>query len=403
MRSFLCPVAGIIAVGLAGCSELLPGAVPAGEPVRVLVLKYDAQQDVYRLVQEELRTLQNLRTLEGDAAKMLGGARIVVDYAELAKANPQSKEELEAITYRSRGAPVDVALFDVNGLMHPEDFHSLSLVTTYFNFEQAHVFFRELGAGLFALPVQYFAELTYVRNGQEITPTDNAFWDPVVRAFTLLPFTDVKGLPLGMNVGVVAHEYTHAVFQTRVFPNDDGVPWIYTKAFAEPERYSALVNLSRSLSEGLADFFGAVISGDPAFVRRSLPSITEARRLDPRAPRCVTPELLEHLGTDTLDAYDPYPLGSVLAAALWETVGQTPNRLEPFSRGLADAMTELGDRFNTQDSRMRLTDAIDAIAFNIVADLQPKACGILLDRFGLQAADVPSCAAAREPERKCAR
>src|SRR5262249_18949137 len=82
MKRDVYSIAGIIA--LAGCSQLAPGPVADGQKVTVLVLKYDDTSGTYKLVQEDLTTLKNLRTLEGDAATMLGGAKIQVDYDALA-------------------------------------------------------------------------------------------------------------------------------------------------------------------------------------------------------------------------------------------------------------------------------------------------------------------------------
>src|SRR5690606_6319340 len=138
------------------------------------------------------------------------------------------------------------------------------------------------------------------------------FWDPIAKTFAVLPFRDVRELPLGMNVGVVAHEYTHAVFSNRVFPGD-GVPWMYANFYKEPETWSRALNVNRSLNEGLADWFGAVVAGDPAFIRKSLSPLEEDRRLDPDRPRCYTRDLEEALNTLPHAGYDPYPVGSVLA------------------------------------------------------------------------------------------
>lgn len=393
----------LVALGLAflvhACSAVFPG--PVTGDVKILVLSYDATSQKYKMVRGTLKTLKNLRTMEGDAAKILGGAEVRIDYEELARVNPQTREELEAVIYKSPGKPVDASFFEVDGILHAEDFHSLNLATTYYNFEKAHLFFAGLNAALYELPVQYFPSVERIAGGKVLVETDNASWDPVIRTFTVLPFKELDELPMGMNAGIIGHEFTHAVFSNRVFPKDDSIDWLFQRYFKEPEIWSPVVNLSRSFDEGLADFFGAVISGDPAFIRKSLKAIEAVRRLDPPSPRCLTTALRQAQLTTPFESYDPYPLGSVLAAALWESVAQTPDRVTPFAKSVTEGMTELGNAFVAQENKTTLAQAVEAIASTLIADLKPRACGILLDRFKLEAVDVPSCTGATTPDRKC--
>lgn len=392
-------LASLLATATA-CSRLDPGKV-SGE-VKMLVLAYDAGTNggEYRLVIARVTTLHDLRTMDGDAAKILGGAEIVVDFDQLAKENPQTADEVARLTTRTAGRPVDFAYFEVDGVIHPEDFHSLDIATTYYNFEKAHLFFSDVNAALYNMPVQYLAKVSEGPAAHLARLTDNAFYDTITRQFLVLPFRDVKELPLGMNVGVVAHEYTHAVFANR-FYKQDGIPWLAHKLWAEPDKYARAANLEKSVNEGLADLFGALVSGDPSFMRKSMSTITDTRRLDPDQPRCYTAELKQHLEGDAAAAYDPYPVGSVLASALWATVADAGDRQTQYAGGVVDGMLELGSRFQQKDADVTLADAVDAVAGTLIGDLKPKACGLLLDRFHLTAAQVPTCTEVRPPERSC--
>lgn len=381
-----------------GCSELSPE--PVSGDVRMLVLRYDPSDARYKLVVDTVRTLRNLRAMEGDAATIVAGAEIRVDYDQLARTDPRTPEEIEKVTYRSRGGPVDFAYFEVDGVVHPEDFHSLNIATTYFNFEKAHLFFASHGAPLFQLPVQYFPKFEEGPSSNLQLLTDNAHWDPILRTFAVLPFKDIKELPLGMNLGVVGHEFSHAVFTSRLFP-EPGVPWLNRRYFIDPERFSPALNLNRSINEGLADYFGAVITDDPHFMRKSLSDYADLRRLDPPQPRCFTRELSVALTEAPHSHYDPYPMGSVLAAALWELNTAAVGRQDALSTALLDGMTELGARFREKEDTITLAHAIDALASAMPPDLKPRACGLLLNRFGLKDKQVPSCVDARAPSRLC--
>lgn len=373
---------------------------PVTEPVQILVMSYDATGSKYRLIIGELTTLTNLRTMEGDAAQILGGAEIVVDYDELVKKNPQTIEETQAITEKKAGRPVDFAYFEVNGIIHPEEFHSLNIATTYYNFEKSHLYFAGLGAALYHLPVLYFPEMSEGPASDLVVLRDNAIWDPIGRRFAVLPFEDIQELPMGMNLGIVAHEFSHAVFSNRVFPQG-GVPWIYEESFKDPQKWSRPMNISRSLNEGLADFFGAMVSGDPKFISKSLSIINDERRLDPEAPRCMSRDMEDAYQLLPDSQYNPYPLGSVLATTLWETIQDLPERRNAFARGLIDALTDIGVLLREKEDRLQLADVLDAVASTFAADLKPRGCGLLADRFGLSPAQLPSCAELQPPARRC--
>ncbi len=382
------------------CSRLSPE--PVSGTVQMLVLAYDPPSGTYKLVIGDVTTLHDLRTLSGDAAKILGGAEISVNYDQLDQQNPQTAEEIQNLTTVHAGSPVDFAYFTVDGIIHPEDFDSLCMATLYFNFEQAHLYFANLNAALYDLPVLYFAKYSEGTTGHMQTLTDNAFWDSITRQFVVLPFKNIKALPMGMNVGIVAHEYTHAVFDQQFNGSQDGIPWLTEKASAEPDRYQAALNLERSLNEGLADFFGAMVSGDPAFMRKSDSQITDDRRLDPPDPRCYTEELKGNLEDESIDKYDPYPVGSVLSAALWAIASNAGNDQQAFAQGVVDGMTALGQTFQKNQDQTTVADAIDALASTASPDdLKPDECGILLDRFHLTAAEVPHCGESRPPEQTC--
>lgn len=389
---------GLVLALLASCSRVV--SHPVSGETKMLVLAYDSTAQRYRLVVGKVTTLKDLRTMQGDAASIIGGAELEVDYEALAKANPANADEIRKLTLKDEGAPVDFAWYEVDGIVHPEDFHSLNIATTYYNFEKAHLFFANLGAPLYELPVLYFPTMREGTAGALEELHDNAFWDPVVRTFAVLPFQDVRELPMGMNLGVVAHEFTHAVFSARVFPGE-GVPWIYARYFAEPDKWSPALNANRSINEGLADFFGATIANDPAFLRKSLSVFAEARRLDAARPKCMNRDLEESLQSMPHAQYDPYPVGSVLAGALWDAVAQAPDRREAFARGLLDAMTKLGERAREKEDKLLLSEALDALAQGFIADLKPGACGILLDRFRMSPTDIPTCAESTAPEKRC--
>lgn len=389
----------------AGCSDLFPEA-RTGE-LQMLVMSYDAGRGRYGLDIGTLTTLKNLRTMEGDAVQIIGGASITIDYDEIARENPQTVEETHALTMKEPGGPVDFAWFEVDGVIHPEDFHSLNIATTYYNFERSHLYFARLGVPLFNLPVLYFPEMREGPASALVDLHDNAYWDPVAKLFAVLPFQDVRELPMGMNLGVIAHEYAHAVFSSRVFTNP-GVPWMYTEYFAAPEKWLRAMNINRSINEGLADYFGAVVSGDPAFLRKSLSDHAQARRLDPDEPRCLTRELRDALHGTPHAQYNPYPVGSVLSAVLWESLSGAPiERRDTVAQAMVDAMALLEPVFAKDGplgDRVTLVHVLDVLVSAYPAgELKAKLCGLMYDRFSLELeeGELRSCGESVRPLRVC--
>lgn len=385
------------------CTAIDPGAV-SGE-VKLLVLSLDPASGQQVLGVGQVSTLHELRTLKGDAARMLAGADILVDYDELARENPQTAKDIERITYKTKGSPVDFAYFEVDGVIHPEDFHSLNMSTIYYNFEKAYLYFKEMGVDLPELPVQYMPRMREGPNLDIREQTDNAYWNTTIRTFAILPFKNVQELPLGMNAGVVAHEFSHAVFSHKVYPGE-ALGWLFQRYALDPEKWSPVVNLERSFNEGLADFFGAAITGDPGFIRKSLSMVEEERRLDPPAPRCLTAEMKSAAERLSPGAYDPYPMASVLAAALWAVEPRGSGQMAQFAQGLVDGMEEIGKKLEDRKEATRIPHFVDALAKRFPADLKPRACGLLVDRLGLRSDSVsgnqvPSCTELEQPRTRC--
>lgn len=389
------------------CALVLAAALPScggvDGPIQVLVAAYDPSEGGYRHVVANIRTLKNLSRMEGDAVYLLGGAEIVEDYDELARERPQTLEEVAAITQRKRGRPVNFAWFESGGVVYPEDFHSLAMATIYFNFEKAQTYFRAVGASLPSLPVLYQPTFRAGPSDDLQEITDNAYWDRFNRTFAVLPFRDIQELPLGMNAGVIAHEYSHAVFSHLVFPEEDEVPWLLQRYLEDRSQYSRAMNYVASVDEGIADYFGAVVSGDPAFFRKSFSEHAEDRRLDPPEPRCMTAAMREAAEKEPHETYDPYPIGSVLSAALWEGTRAVLGREADVARSLVKGMSELQDRYRQREHRIDLATSLNGLVGEIDNDLRPSMCGLFIDRFGLAENELPGCVAPRLPEVRCAR
>ncbi len=392
---------GVFVLLAAACSDLFPE--PTSGPVDVLVWSWDRQKDAYRPVRAELTTLRNLRTLDGTAGKLVAGARLELDRGKLAATPPADAESLRTAVVARAGGPVDFAYFMVEGLVHPEDGRSLELATLYFNLERAKGFYDDLGVELFDTTVYYAPEF-WVGRGSDFTEQfDNALFDPVTRTFSILPSKALVDLPPAMNLGVIAHEYAHAVFVNQVFPSDAGLTWLAQRGLQEPVKWARAANYTRSVDEGLADYLAGVLTTDPDFLAHTIPAAKADRTLTPTDERCFDDAMRLSAENDDPAAYDPYPLGAVLSAALWRAAGNVGERIVPFARSVVVNETKIGQRLLEKQENTELADLVDALASDLVGDLKPVACGLLLDRLRLTAAEVPSCAVNTPPSWKCPR
>jgi hypothetical protein len=192
------------------------------------------------------------------------------------------------------------------------------------------------------------------------------------------------------------------VFQSQAYPGE-ALPWLEAKMGSQASAYHVTDNLMRSVDEGIADFFGAVLADDATFVRTAPGKPDEDRRLDPAKPRCAPVDLTTKMQQQSRDQYNPYVLGSVISGMLWELSVARDDLRQEILESVVKWEKELGTRAVKNQTNQLLPDALDAWAFNLDESLKVRACGLIFDRFRLTKADVPSCnVVVRTPEQKCA-
>ncbi len=294
----------LCALALHGCgAEELRGA----QTVRTLV--YDPDRATFLLADRTLHTLHELTTLSGATTEFRSGARLSVDAR--AAASMDTCEDFSASFVRDAGRRPSLSFIDDGGVWVPEDFDGLMMVSTYYNFELSRDFFLAAGVSPEALDgTTTFYEptfLAYDEAGALSGAFGNAAFVPCIASFLVFAGADLRDIPLGANPGVAAHEYGHLVFDRVLYGVDGG-------ASPPPEHADAEL-LLLALDEGLADFFGAAVLGDPNFATRSLTyGRSPARNLAPGSVWSMAAEdaLLVDGGAD------PYPLATVWGSFFWD-------------------------------------------------------------------------------------
>ncbi len=313
---------------------LAVACAPDAGPVDMAVLAPDPATGAYRLEVVRIETLEDVPALRGAAATPIGGASIVVDPYRLGDA--RTAAEFRERVLRDPGGPVEAQFIEADGVLWPADFHTLNLATAYRNFEVARGYAVARGlapeSSLDRIPFYYFPDFRW-RLGVDDPgrpAADNAAYFTPLRSFLLLPFAQLQEIPLPMNLGVIAHEYAHAIFDAvvhgGVFPPPYSLRW---------SAGASGLRLLGALEEGFADAWAVGASGDPNYAAHSIPGVTGTDR-DVAAFRperhCYSPaafaaDLARSRtcadGGDRFWAARQYELGTVFAAALWRA-GREP-------------------------------------------------------------------------------
>lgn len=285
-------------------------------PVQVKVIQPVAGHCKYSVSPAKIETLDSLINVRGK----LGS---VVTTSE----NLGSRNEI-LDTFDGLNA-VDAQFAASGSTYAPLDYPSLFAVSLYYAVERAHLVFAGLDARAdmpavvpnFANRTRfvYEAKRTFGEIGVDADVSDNAEYlghsvsgrsDLDVNNFLFsFPTDEIADVPLGLNVGVMAHEYSHLVMN-HLF-------WL--PAIAEDKKVESdskpTKNTLAALDEGLADYFGFLASNDAGFFLCSLP---DAKR-DLRVPKTYSETVVARL--DGQLTFYPHQGGAVFAAINYE-IGQ---------------------------------------------------------------------------------
>lgn len=314
-------------------SSLFAGLVIAGcgpnppPPVKVMVVA-PKQTGAYSTREVQLQTITSITALKGTVASLIGGGRIIIDSTDPLQnlkgglANQTDDERLASIV-KDRGLDVRGNYIERAGVLWPADFDTWNMATTYYNFEQSYAYFQTvMGVDLPEIQNQKVYYWPEVHFDDPVALTDNALYLSVIKSFVVVPQAAQQRIPLAMNLGIIAHETAHRVFNHRVLIDEGIHPAL--------ERWSlAPFNLLKSIDEGFADFhgYGATALSDsgprPNFLEVSLsdPTALKVREVS-NNKACMTAPLRTSFTNSAPGAWvsspDMYQVGNLFAAALYQ-------------------------------------------------------------------------------------
>jgi hypothetical protein len=392
---------------VAGCQP----DVPVPTQVMALVLGSNGR---YEPKSVTLKTITDPYAVSGTAATLVGGARVVLDGADPVLAVVRTEDELRDALLKQKGAPPRANYFEQDGVLWPADFHSWNMITTYYNFEKAVEYFTEVTLltprDVHGATVFYFPDFIDAAANSTQPQTDNAIWFSPVQGFLILPFKDFQLAPLSTNAAIVAHEFSHRVFNRLAY-----------KGASIPEGLglwsggngNMAVNVLRSYDEGLADYhaFGTTCRADTGCSTRFLaPSLgddlAETAARDLALPdRCLTADLKRDLEQMTAEEFmgrgKQYQVGTVLATALYQA-GQRTSKTALLQRSVIAAYANgsnatpgfqqlISQKLQTPD---QFTFALlaNAILQNIPdASLREAVCSEFMDHLKIVRDELPAC------------
>jgi hypothetical protein len=407
---------------LLGLLALVACAPNPSGPVKVMSMvltssgRYEAQQ-------VELKTLSSLVSLDGSIATLYGGANIRIDASDplLQSGSELTDEQLQKVFVKDHGLRPRVSLVESGGIYWPGDFHSWNLVTTYFNFEQAFAYFQGFGVPaerLAAITVYYFPTFVLTEAGQNPL-TDNAIFFSPIQAFAILPFQTLQKVPLSMNSGVVAHEYSHLVFNRLVYKGLS-VP----DPFAKWAGYAITpqVNALKALDEGLGDYhaYGASCSGQFGCNSRFIaPSITENEadsRDFAKGTWCMSTGLRNSLNNTSVGVFSgqglEYNVGTLIAASFHAAAGGNTARREALQKAVLSTYSDsnpstpglaqiISNNLSTPES-ITFATFLNAFLQHVVdSDLRRDLCSQFLDHLQIPRDQLPDCPASASNPSSC--
>ena len=373
-----------IALGAALLAAL--GCAPDdASPLSAVVVAWDPGNQAYELAQVKITTLASVRTMQGQSGNVEAGGSVRLD-AQAVEAAGATVSSLRAQAFVSTPGPVALQFTLANGLVYPEDYDALELLSFYSALEKSRAELATWGLqSLVAAPIFDHVDL---ENESGLSPLAEGelFLEPL-NAFFLPSLAPQQLIPPQMNLGAVAHALGVEAWQEVVWQGAPADP-AYAVAASDPDAIAA-IHVGQSLRLGVGDLFGALLTEDPRWFDHSLPQTSGARDLDQL--RCGSSAMLQALGVpDSQVPYDPYPLGTVLAYSLWDTAQNSdPTEL---ATGVVAALPGIAAAQSGNGGKLGLAAALDALAAAASPDVQGTLCGELLDRFNaLSITALPTC------------
>lgn len=336
---------------------------------------YVLRDDGHAVQARSIDTLSDAQRLQGQLGTGFAGGVMSVDL--------QTFE----VAYEP-GRDLDVQYVVVDGVAQPLDRDGLILFSFYGHMQDARDALLAAGIDISPLfPVDIAITPALPDIGFAFAPVDNAAYMPGANAFLIFDDTGDRSVPLAANAGVVIHELGHGVFHLWTA----GGP--YQESGFSPE--GAAAPGVASLHEGHSDMLAALITGDPDFISDSLALPERDVSGDhTTAGVAVLPEDYDPSSASWFEGYDPYALGTVFAAVIWDVYEVTGDRdamlvwVSETSQVWAEREIPAQESLSEEDRRTTAYRWLDVLVERGDTQQSAAACDSIAVRFHVE---VPGC------------
>lgn len=296
MKQYFYSALTFILVGIMSCSN-----ESVDKPIKAKIVIPTSLGYTYKEV--EISSLTSIDPLEGTYVDIKGNAELDIaeDVDEIVKSSSPTD------IYKTKGEKIKINYIVKDGVVVPKDFASLSALTIYHNYETVFKFWEDN----FSLSLTDFGKLTIYNNpkltftSDDLTATVetkvNAAFLPGTRDFWFFKKSGIAKIPLKMNLGVLAHEFSHAIFDDR----------FAERSVANYETASEEADFILSgINEGIADYFAFMVTGRVTDFSLSIEQLAEEREMP------VPWRLSTVIDAPCFDSF--YCIGSIVASSLYE-------------------------------------------------------------------------------------
>jgi hypothetical protein len=247
--------------------------------------------------------------------------------------------------------PIDTDFVNSGDALMPANLDTLFAASLYYSVEAGYLLMKALDPSIdLAAIIPNLADTRIVHHAKRLSDSnnsqkeisDNAEYFSLSRSgfatlnyFFSYPTDEVKEIPLGLNLGVMNHEFSHLIFQHLFY--EPGIKRNLEVGSDKPTSHTLA-----ALDEGFADYFGFLATKDPGYFLCSFPR--ENRDLS--LPKFFSPEVIARIESSSNDYFDSHEGGAVWAAIQYE-IGQALGDHQLIGKSLLKLMSNILECPNT--------------------------------------------------------
>lgn len=315
------------------CVLVSSGCTPTSfqGPATVSVIRPGSGHCQYTIGPVNLSTLENLQTMSGKVGRVLHSTKNLDENSS----NLVSGEVLR---------PVDTEFFKSGSTFVPANLDTLFAASLYYSVEVGYQLTKQIEPSVdLAAIIPNLRDTRIVHRairssgqvGSRSEISDNAEYlsvrsSPyVINYFFSYPTEEVKDIPLGLNLGIMNHEFSHLIFQHLFY--EPGIKRNMDVGSSKPTTHTLA-----ALDEGLADYFGFLATQDPSYFLCSFPN----ENRDLARPKYFTNSVISRIESQNEDYFDSHEGGAVFASIQYE-LGNTIGNHQFVGQSLLKLMSNI--------------------------------------------------------------